>query len=202
MGEYAIRKSDGEEVKIGTCEDMLYLRFEDRDQVTGIRGSVDPNDDEQAGEVRFRLPFPDEDEVLVGEYEDPFRGLRLYRQTGNHEDFTDESTTEKPGNIQLRHEKSGLLLNAPCYHGHKLPEASKDLKPFWNGKSWSLELYQLRPVLVDGQLQVFPVVRCRHCELAWRYEWCDVWEFIPYEMQIRLRRYAQAEVERKKQSAA
>ncbi len=31
MGEYAKRASDGVEVKIGTCEAMYYLRFEDRD---------------------------------------------------------------------------------------------------------------------------------------------------------------------------
>ncbi len=30
MGEYAKRLSDGTEIKIGTCEEMLYLRFEDR----------------------------------------------------------------------------------------------------------------------------------------------------------------------------
>ena len=49
MGEYAQRISDGERVKIGTCEDMLYLRFEDRAKVSALAGNVDPNDDEQIG---------------------------------------------------------------------------------------------------------------------------------------------------------
>ena len=39
MGEYAIRKSDGESIKIGTCEDMYYLRYEDRFKVTPEEGS-------------------------------------------------------------------------------------------------------------------------------------------------------------------
>ena len=34
MGEYAIRKSDNDCIKIGTCEDMYYLRYEDQDKVT------------------------------------------------------------------------------------------------------------------------------------------------------------------------
>lgn len=33
MGEYAKRMRDGERVKIGTCENMYYLRFEERHQV-------------------------------------------------------------------------------------------------------------------------------------------------------------------------
>lgn len=48
MGEYAVRISDGERIKIGTCEDMLYLRFEDRHKVSAENGSVNPNDDREA----------------------------------------------------------------------------------------------------------------------------------------------------------
>jgi ferredoxin hydrogenase len=33
MGEYAKRKSDGLEVKIGTCASMYYLRYEQRNEV-------------------------------------------------------------------------------------------------------------------------------------------------------------------------
>ena len=39
MGEYAIRKSDNDCIKIGTCEDMYYLRYEDQDKVTPDSGS-------------------------------------------------------------------------------------------------------------------------------------------------------------------
>jgi hypothetical protein len=194
MGEYAIRKADRTEIKIGTCENMYYLRFEDRHKVQALPGNVDPVRD--AGLLRFRLPFPDEDDMLPGEYEDYNRGLRLHRTVKGHmghdycEDFTDPETASEPGTIQLRHE-SGLLLNVPCYHGEKLPEVAAPMQAFWNGKSWSLELVRLRAVGEGGELRVYPVVECRHCRQAWRYKWSDIWEYIPdVKLRDRLAVYA------------
>ena len=60
MGEYA--KHDGHEVKIGTCEDMYYLRLEDCRKVQPIPNSLNPATCEG---LRFRLPFPDEDNVQI-----------------------------------------------------------------------------------------------------------------------------------------
>ena len=193
MGEYAKRRSDGQRIKIGTCEDMYYIRYEDRHKVGHEPGNVDVARD--ADGCRFRLPFPDEDDKQPGEYDEYNRSQRLYRKCGvgqssYHEDFADESLVDKPGLIQLHHE-SGLLLNIPCYHGIKLPEVHSTMRAFWNGKSWSLVLSSLR--VADGKL--WPVVRCRHCGEAWRYEWSNVWEFIPYEMQIRLREYKEQHVQ-------
>ena len=204
MGEFATRISDGQEVKIGTCESMYYLRFEDRFKVRALSNNVDPVKD--AGELKFRVPFPDEDQIEPGgEYKDYRRGYRLYRQVseqyGNRiekhcEDFSDPSLCEDPGTMQL-HNDSGLLLNVKCYHGEKLPAASDDVKPFWNGKSWFLELNQLRPVAqADGSLAVFPVVHCRFCDKAWRYTWADLWPYIDPVMQAPLRVYAEAEIQR------
>jgi hypothetical protein len=200
MGEYAIRKSDNTEVKIGTCEDMYYLRFEDRSKVQAIPRNVDPARDVEAAQLRFRLPFPDEDGIEIGQYKDHTRGERLYRPVKNalgaivsYEDFTDPATANDPGTIQLVH-KSGLLVNVPCYHGEKLPELGQ-AKVFWNGKSHSLELYQLRPRMVDGVLRVYPVVHCRFCGHAWRYDWSDVLEWIPEPMRQRLAVYAKGQTQ-------
>ncbi|MFH1111011.1 MAG: hypothetical protein V1790_17700 [Planctomycetota bacterium] len=192
MGEYAIRKSDQTEIKIGTCESMYYLRYEDRANVEPLTGNVDPLRD--AERLRFRLPFPDEDGVPPGQYTPYNRGVRLTRKRGEGqreywEDFADETTVENPGIVQLHHE-SGLLLNVPCYHGHKLPDVTDSMKAFWNGKSHSLELSQLRPVGVNGDTQVWPIVRCRHCGQAWRYQWADVWDYIPDDLRKRLAVYA------------
>jgi hypothetical protein len=204
MGEYAIRNSDGQEIKIGTCESMYYLRFEDRFKVSGIPGREDGNVkpwiDEEAAQIRFRLPFPDEDNLLPGEYKQHDRGERLWKKVGEGrfetcEGFSDPTTADDPGTVQLTH-PCGLLLNVPCYHGEKLPESSKDIKAHWNGKSWFLELYQLRPVLVDGLLQIFPVVHCRFCRQAWRYKWSDVIDYLHGEMKDRLAGYAKAGMER------
>ena len=201
MGEYATRISDGQEVKIGTCESMYYLRFEDRHKVAGLRGNVNPNIEAEAAQLRFRLPFPDEDNVRVGEYVKHDRGERLYKMVDTisygkvSEDFEDATTADDPGIIQLSH-PCGLLLNVPCYHGQKLPEGSKDIHAHWNGKTWHLELYQLRPVLENRVLRIYPVVHCRFCRHAWRYQWSDVIDYIHGELKDRLAVYAKAGMER------
>lgn len=198
MGEYATRKSDRERIKIGTCSEMYYLRFEDRHKVSAEPNSVDvarhPED------LRFRLPFPDEDNIQPGDYDKHNRGLRLYRQVKSRttapdycEDFTDAKTASEPGNIQLRHD-CGLLLNVPCYHGHKLPDVAEGMKAFWNGKGHFLELSSLRTVKDDaGEVHVFPVVACRHCMGAWRYQWAEVMEYIERPMRERLEVYVAAQ---------
>jgi hypothetical protein len=189
MGEYALRKSDEVEIKIGTCESMYYLRYEDRDKVSKLPNNLDPARD--AIGLFFRLPFPDEDDVLAGDYKDHNRGLRLYQSVNAgtasawHQDFTDESTVNEPGVIQLRHEASGLLLNVPCYHGHKLPDVVAPMKAFWNGKGHAFELAHVKAT-EDG---VLPVVRCRHCGGMWRYAWADVMDYIEIPMRNRLRNH-------------
>jgi hypothetical protein len=186
MGEYAIRKSDGQRVKIGTCESMYYLRYEDRNKVTHESGNVDPMKDAES--LRFRLPFLDEDEIQPGDYEDHNRGLRLYRASAVNGCSSDFEIEAEPGIMQLRHE-SGLLLNVPCYHGAKLPEVVSPMKAFWNGKSWSIELYRLRPT-PQG---IKPIIGCRHCGEIWRVDWADIWEYIPFDMRCVLRTYQQQE---------
>lgn len=211
MGEYAKRLSDGEDIKIGTCEEMYYLRFEDRFKVAHIPGNVDiarhPED------CRFRLPFADEDKLEPGEYEGR-RSQRLYKPivcdwcdgTGknktfpedcrrcygsgiyDHEDFAPASLEDKPGRFQMTH-KSGLIFSIPCHHGMKLPDLGPNIKPAWNGKGWSTELSSIRIVKQDGYLRTYPVVRCRHCEEAWRFEWPDVWDYIPEGMKSRCIQY-------------
>jgi hypothetical protein len=64
----------------------------------------------------------------------------------------------------------------------------------WNGKSWFLELYQLRPAMVDGVLRILPVVHCRFCGEAWRYKWSDVLDYIPEPLRSRLAVYADIQV--------
>lgn len=187
MGEYAKRISDGVEVKIGTCEDMYYLRFEDRDKVRPISGNLDPV--QEANVLRFRLPFPDEDDIQIGTYKDYRRGQVLYR--GN-DYFSDESKAAHAGLIQLHHD-SGLMVNAACFHGIKLPDGNADLRPFWNGKAPSFVLSSIGPrQCADGVFRVHPIVACRHCNEAWRYQWSDIWSYIPYALQVRLREYMES----------
>lgn len=173
MGEYATRKHDRQQIKAGTCEDLYYLRWEDRFCVEPLRNNVDPAT--ETG-LRFRLPFPDEDDVLPGEYEDYDRGVRLFRTAKDnfHEYAEDYQVDESadPGSIQFTH-PSGLLFSVPCHHGAKLP-VIPGIQFHWNGKSHSIELCQVK-VLDDGS--VVPIIRCRHCGHKWRSTWEKV---IPY----------------------
>lgn len=75
MGEYA--KYAGREIKIGTCEDMYYLRASQRGAVERLPGSVNVNSDEVYG-VRFRFPWPDEDTIEPGAFKDYDRAITAY----------------------------------------------------------------------------------------------------------------------------
>ncbi len=183
MGEYAVRKSDGTEIKIGTCEMMYYIRYEDRAKVSYLPGNVNTSTEDG---LFWRLPFPDEDSTQPGEYEAHNRGERLYKKEGDYyTDMTEPEIAEQPGTIQLTH-PSGLLVNVPCHHGEKLPNCG-DAKVFWNGKSWSLELVHVKNM--GGK--VYPIVNCRHCGKMWRFDWEDVLPYVHGEMKKRLEKYAE-----------
>ncbi len=82
MGEYA--KLNGEEIKIGTCEDMYYLRAGQAHLVEVLPGNVDPVADRF--EIRFRFPFPDEDGIGPGpgSFKDHERGAGLHMPVPDH----------------------------------------------------------------------------------------------------------------------
>lgn len=197
MGEYAKRINDGVEIKIGTCERMYYLRYEDRNRVKRLPNSLDPA---TCAGLFWRLPFPDEDAILPGEYRPHDRGLRLFRIIENPDhaqicyrsaqaDFMPEDMSEaEPGIMQLRHEHSGVMINVPCYHGAKLPEPPPGGQVFWNGRGYALELTSIKN-LNDGKVK--PVVSCRFCGTMWSFNWPDILPYIPdEELKRRLEKYA------------
>jgi hypothetical protein len=131
MGEYAMY--NGDHVKIGTCEDMYYLRWDQAHLVSAESGSVDPLADATA--VRFRFPFPNEDRIRPGEFEDPFRGIAVPHATVP--DGVDHHT------VQFSAQR-GYLMSVPCpesgetipYHVHRngFSGAVKIVQQkWWNG---------------------------------------------------------------------
>lgn len=217
MGEYAIRKSDNQEVKIGTLESMYYLRFEDRDKVRFKPGNVNMANPEQVSGSRFRLPFPDEDDILPGDYKDHNRGLRLYKLpvcdwcggTGKNERFGDRcprcygngtlsgenyspaDLINHPGRMHFRHDEAGLQISLPCFHGMKLPlEGVEDVTTGWNGKGYAFELAALKAIWDGNHFNVIPVIRCRFCDEMWRSEWADIADYLPSDWRFLLERYA------------
>lgn len=73
MGEYA--RYNGHSVKIGTCENMYYLRADQRHAVVPEANSVDPVQDK--GSIRFRFPWPDEDNIRPGDFSDYDRAVTI-----------------------------------------------------------------------------------------------------------------------------
>lgn len=160
MGEYAKRKSDGAHIKIGTCEEMLYLRYEDRNKVEPWTGSLDAA---KTLGLYWRLPFLDEDDVLPGDYEPAFRHELL-------QDFAVAGCENSPGVLQLSH-KCGLLLNVPCYHGERLPTVTMPMRVFWNGRDPHSFALKAVKNTADG---IIPIVACRWCGEAWRSSWHEI----------------------------
>ena len=66
MGEYATYK--GQQIKMGTCEDMYYLRATQARQVEPEQGSLDPTRPDVQQVIRFRFPWPDEDGIEPGAF--------------------------------------------------------------------------------------------------------------------------------------
>jgi hypothetical protein len=203
MGEYAIRKSDKEYVKIGTCESMYYLRYEDREKVAAHPGNVDVN--ENPAGLRFRLPFPDEDHFRPGEYTPYNRKLPLlHRETRASFESTalGDGKNLSNGLIQLRHD-CGYLLNVPCYHGTRLPDGGKEIRAHWNGRAgYFMALMSLKCIAVaypnghagfGTRYVVKPVIGCVFCEEAWRCDWVDVWDYLSDEWRERLQVYKDVE---------
>lgn len=185
MGEYAIRKEDNEKIKIGICESMFYIRYEDRNKVNQLPGSIDP---QKEINLFWRLPFPGEDYIKIGEYREHNRGALIYKldEKGRAIYYADPEHAEDPGTLQLIHIESGLMINAKCYHGEKLPTGSEDMKPFWNGKGYAYELAFVK----NTKKAVLPIIRCRFCENMWRLTWDIILPHIhDAELKERLSKY-------------
>lgn len=155
MGEYAVRKSDGENVKIGTCEDMYYLRYDQRKLVKATRGNVDPVADVR--ELRFRFPWPDEDGTKPGSFDGDFQrsipvpGFVPYGEADH-------------GTIQFS-ARPGYLVSLPCpesVEGRAFPHQIHR-----NGMTSAPLLYAQK--FRDG-IGLVPILRCCGCGSMWREE--------------------------------
>jgi len=181
MGEYAIRNSDKERVKIGVCEAMMYLRYTDKDKVTL---------DESSFGHYWRLPWPDENHILPGDYENPERcELLINHADGKRAEFNCPELADDPGTIQLTNKDAGLLVNLPCHHGEKLPSLSDGAKVFFNGRSTH---YALRYIRSTDEGAFYPVITCRHCGKMWRSDWQTIKNFIPESLWRALQSYITA----------
>jgi hypothetical protein len=154
MGEYAYYH--GERVKIGTCEDMLYLRWDQRHLVT--KSETPLFDEKVLAQIRFRFPWPEEDNIEPGGFRDPFRALRLDYEQPKDMDH---------GSLQF-HGTGGYLVNLPC------PEAN----PIINGYGGRLITIGKNgyegPAQLIGQAwrggRLVGIAQCNGCRYPYRLE--------------------------------
>lgn len=152
MGEYA--NYNGNRIKIGTCESMYYLRFDQRHMVTASETPL--FDPEVLAQIRFRFPFPAEDAIEPGDFEYTDRGVTLHG-------FEQPKEVEH-GSVQFKAD-NGYLVSLPCPEG---PDA--DPRVGKNGYGGPCDLVEQG--LRDGQL--VGIVRCKGCRTLYRL--CDGYE--------------------------
>lgn len=78
MGEYV--KIKGQQVKLGTCENLYYTRFNQLKEAVSTMEFCEGNDQpteylKESNGFRYRFPFPEEDNLGIGEYKDHEKGL-------------------------------------------------------------------------------------------------------------------------------
>lgn len=161
MGEYAKIKGTGANVKIGTCEDMYYLRADQAHRVWPQHGNVDPIKD--AGEIRFRFPWPDEDRTEPGEFADPFRSMALSIPAPvsfNHSSI--QFTRNYP-------HQGGMNVSLPCPDG---PDGLPGVTIHRNGYAGEVRIVQQRAWV--GRLVL--VCACGSCGAKYRLETLELAE--------------------------
>ena len=148
MGEYAT--SQGEQVEIGSCEDLYYLRYDQRLKVVQCPNSLDPADPEILGHLRFRFPWPDEDHVEPGAFEDFNRALGIHGVA--------PSPAAEHNTVQFR-AQNGYLVSLPC------PESDAE-QPFRIGRNGYQGAVHLGQQALRGGV-LAPVFKCGGCGAGW-----------------------------------
>ncbi len=153
MGEYATH--NGQNIKIGTCEDMYYLRYDQRQLVTPERGNVDPVKDAEA--LRFRFPWPDEDANEPGQFENYHRSLTIHGAS--------PSASVEHYSIQFS-AQAGYLVSLPCPEAGAVTINGATLTVHRNGFQGAVQLVaqKFRP-----GIGLVPILRCA-CGAMWREE--------------------------------
>ncbi len=160
MGEYA--NFGGSSVKIGTCEDMYYLRYDQRHRVTPQRGSVRPVEDAEA--LRFRFPWPDEDDVQPGSFD------RYDRSVAVRGIMPPDGV--KHYNVQCS-AQAGYVMSIPCPESTEYADGPHggrqrgDLRVARNGFHGSVLLRAQKFVPDVG---LVPILACGGCGAMWRTE--------------------------------
>lgn len=166
MSEYATRKIDNTEFKIGTCEDMFKCRYDQLGEITYPYMS---------NNLFWRIPTPDEDGTLPGDYnysllqEDGHIPWKLMIDTSKFGD-DDIASLQQTGIIQLKEPRMGLLVNIRCPHGFpmeqfKINKKSTVISMGYNGRQDTLYLKGLK----NEPRELKVLVECSACGCMWSF---------------------------------
>lgn len=156
MGEYARYK--GEQIKIGTCESMYYLRADQAHLVTPQSGSVDPIKDR--AEIRFRFPWPQEDGIEPGQFADFAKSLGLGVPPPREIDHR---------SVQFKHDS--YLVNLSCPEQESGPESDHGMKFHRNGGADRSKISQQKWFQdPQGAWKLITIAKCSGCECLYRLE--------------------------------
>lgn len=171
MSEYATRKIDNTEFKIGTCEDMFKCRYDQLGEITYPYMSDN---------LYWRIPTPDEDGTLPGDYNNsllrdggyiPWK-LRIDTSKFSNDDIAGMQQT---GTIQLKEPRIGLLVNIRCPHGlpieqFKINKESTVISIGYNGRQDTLYLKGLKNE--PSELKV--LLECSACRHMWSFSFNEI----------------------------
>lgn len=171
MSEYATRKIDNTEFKIGTCEDMFNCRYDKLGEITYLY---------MADNLYWRIPTPDEDGTLPGDYnysllqENGYIPWKLMIDTSKFSD-DDIADMQRTGTIQLKEPRMRLLINIHCPHGlpmeqFKINNNSTVISMGYNGHQDTLYLKGLKNE--TNELKV--LVECSACGSMWSFCFNDI----------------------------
>ena len=171
MGEYIT--IDKQEVKIGTCENMYYARLDQLEEVQAL-GLADVAEylNPEYG-YRYRFPFPEEDGLEIGEYDNYSKGLAVNLSYGSECHAPKLTEFLRGSDWEHRHvtqsQSVGHCYNfnvfIPCVLSADFAKAN--LKTSNGTPSDVIEIVQQKQV--DGEIWV--VVRCGYCGAAVRLDW-------------------------------
>lgn len=163
MGEYAKRFHDGEVVKIGTCDEMFYCRY---DQA----GSVDYKD--MCNDLYWRIPVPQEDGTLPGDYDQPLLADGIIPYELALKNFSEDIANvlmSSVGRLPVYIKELGMQGTIPCYHGYKVPEA-EGFKFGFNGKRDAIYLN----ALCNKKDDLVLCIKCNACGQIWTASFSEI----------------------------
>ena len=158
MGEYV--KLNDQIIKLGTCENLYYARFDQIKDNLALMTKVDGNDEpsgylEPKNGYRYRFPFPDEDDRKLGEYEKHDRGVLIgvsYEILAEVKHDTISKVTDCQGGYNVVH-----YVTCP---------ADPEFIPTCNLRTVLAPVEIVQQKQIDGQL--WTVCRCGWCHQLFR----------------------------------